>query len=75
MLKVNMLATGLSIKQKCEEFGYTPKKLSDMFDTSTTTPYLWMSGKVMPRLDFLVTLCKLFNCTMEELLVVDEVDE
>ena len=73
--RVNEVATGLLIKQKCIETGHTPKEISAMFDVSITVPYLWFTGRSMPKLDNLVGLSKLFECPIEELLVVEEVGE
>ena len=70
--KVNDVATGLLIKQKCIETGHTPKELSELFGVSITVPYLWFTGRSMPKLDNLVCLSKLFNCAIEELLVIEE---
>lgn len=75
MWRVNAEATGLVIKQKCQENNYTPKQLSEMFKVTLTVPYLWFNGDAMPKIDNLVGLAKLFNCPIEELLVVEEVNE
>lgn len=73
--RVNEVATGLLIKQKCVETGHTPKELSELMDVSITVPYLWFTGRSMPKLDNLVCLSKFFNCAIEDLLVVEEVKE
>ena len=75
MWKVNAEATGALIKQKCQENGYTPKQLSEIFKVTLTVPYLWFTGAAMPKIDNLVGLSKLCKCTIEELLVVEEVGE
>ena len=73
--KVNDIATGLLIKQKCIETGHTPKEISEMFNVSITVPYLWFTVRSMPKLDNLVGLSKLFNCAIEDLLVIEEVGD
>ena len=72
MWRVDKVATGLAIKQKCSEVGYGPKELSEYFKVTLTIPYLWFNGEIMPKLDNLVTLCKLCNCKVDDLLVVEE---
>ena len=72
MKKLNTQATGLAIKQKCEQFGYDQKELSRLFDVTLTTPYLWFSGSVLPRIEYLASLCDLCNCKFEDLLVFDD---
>jgi len=75
MWKVNAEATGMVIKQKCVESGYTPKQISEIFGVTLTVPYLWFNGDAMPKIDNLVGLSKLFDCPIEDLLVVEEVGE
>ena len=72
MWKVNMRATGLEIKQRCIRAGYEPKVLAERLDVALTTPYMWFNGEVMPKLNTLVSLAKLLNCTVDELLVTEE---
>ena len=73
--KVNKVATGLVILQKCEENNVTPKQISEMFNVTLTVPYLWYSGKTVPKVDHLVGLAKLFKCPIEDLLVVEEQED
>lgn len=75
MQKVNERATGLAIKQRCLEKNLTPRELSNMFGVSLTTPYLWFTGKAMPRVETLVSLCGIFECKVDDILVVEEDDE
>ncbi|MBP5423785.1 MAG: helix-turn-helix transcriptional regulator [Paludibacteraceae bacterium] len=75
MQKVNEIATGLAIKQKCIESNLTPKELSNMFNVSLTTPYLWFTGKAMPRVDTLVALCGIFGCKIDDVIVTEADDE
>lgn len=70
--RVNKIATGMVIKQKCIESNITPKQISEMFNVTLTVPYLWFSGETVPKIDHLVSLSKLFKCTIEELLVIEE---
>lgn len=74
MWRVNEVATGLLIKQKCAEKGITPKQMSEAFNVSITVPYLWFTGRSMPKLDNLVGLSKMLDCTIEELLIAEEID-
>ena len=72
MYQVDFKATGLNIKQKCEQSNYTPKDLSQLLNTSLTTPYLWFDGKMMPKLNTLVSLSKLLGCTVDDILIIEE---
>ena len=72
-VKINERATGLAIKQKCNEYGVTPKMLSEALDISVTAPYLWFSGKAMPKTEHLLVLSRMLDCSIEDLLVTDEV--
>ena len=75
MKKKNMKATGLAIKQKCLENGYDQKELSRLFNVTLTSPYLWFNGDVLPRIEYLASLCELCSCKFEDLLVFDEEEE
>lgn len=71
MLEVNKKKTGELIKQKCEALNLTPKDLTERLQVTVTAPYYWVEGKSMPRLDTLVSLCRLLGCTVEEILILE----
>lgn len=75
MKQVSMKATGLNIKQMCIAKGLTPKDLSEKFNVTLTTPYLWFNGEMLPRTDTLMNLCELLGCKVEDILVMEEVED
>lgn len=73
--KINKEATGLLIKQRCVESGLTPKYISEVLGVTLTVPYLWFTGKAVPQIEHLVALKNMLNCTIEDLLVIEEVED
>ena len=51
MRKIDMIATGKSIKAHCEQAGFSPKDLSRELNLDLSTVYYWFQGKVLPRFD------------------------
>ncbi len=72
---INMEKTGLLLKEKASEQGYTVKDIQKYLGLSCPQPiYRWFKGKVLPTLDHLLMLSRMLEVHMEELLVL-EMDE
>ena len=50
------------------------EQLADMLDVSRQAVSKWESGQTYPEMDKLLSMCKIFNCTLDEL-TNDEVTE
>ena len=50
------------------------EKLADMLDVSRQAVSKWESGQTYPEMDKLLSMCKIFNCTLDEL-TNDEITE
>lgn len=72
---INMEKTGLLLKEKISEQGYTVKDIQKYLGLSCPQPiYRWFKGKVLPTLEHLFMLSRILEVHMEELLVL-EMDE
>ena len=72
---INMEKTGLLMREKVSEQGYTVKDVQKYLGLSCPQPiYRWFKGKVLPTLDHLFMLSRMLDVHMEELLVL-EMDE
>ena len=72
---INMEKTGLLLREKVLEQGYTVKDIQKYLGFSCPQPiYRWFKGKVLPTLDHLFMLSRMLDVHMEELLVL-EMDE
>ena len=72
---INMEKTGLLLREKVLEQGYTVKDIQKYLGLSCPQPiYRWFKGKVLPTLDHLFMLSRMLDVHMEELLVL-EMDE
>lgn len=71
--KINMEKTGILLKEKVFEQGYTVKDIQKYLQLSCPQPvYRWFKGKVLPSLDHLLMLSRMLNVHMEDLLVIEE---
>ena len=50
------------------------EQLASMLDVSRQSVSKWESGQTYPEMDKLLTMCKIFSCTLEEL-TNDEIKE
>lgn len=57
-----------------KEKNYSQEQLADMLDVSRQSVSKWESGQTYPEMDKLISLCKIFGCTMDDL-VNDEVND
>ena len=58
---------GESLKKFRTEKGYTLEKVGDLLGVSPQAVYRWESGKTEPNMKTVAKLCKIFNCTADEL--------
>ena len=72
---VNVKATGENIKRLLEEAGMTVKDLQKIFGFATPQAiYKWIRGEALPTVDNLLILAKVFGVTVDDILVVNEVE-
>jgi len=57
-----------------KERKYSQEELADMLDVTRQSVSKWESGQTYPEMDKLLALCKIFNCSLEDL-TNDEVKE
>lgn len=69
---IDIQRTGVLLKKKVEEAGYTVKELQEKLMLSCPQPiYRWFKGKVLPSVNHLYALSQMLHVHMEELLVTD----
>lgn len=69
---INMEKTGILLRDKVSEQGYTVKDIQKYLGLSCPQPiYRWFKGKVLPSLDHLLMLSRILHVHMEELLVLE----
>ena len=69
---INMQRTGRRIQQFVVQAGYDVKWIQEYLNLSCPQPiYRWFKGKVLPSVDHLFMLSRLFNVHMEDFLVSD----
>ncbi len=72
---VNVKATGENIKRLLIEAGMTVKDLQKIFGFATPQAiYKWIRGEALPTVDNLLILAKVFGVTVDDILVVNEVE-
>ena len=70
---IDMERTGKNIAKLRKESGYSVQQLSDIMGfTSPQAVYKWQHGKCLPTVDNLVFLSKIFNTSMDSILVLNE---
>lgn len=57
-----------------KENKYSQEELADMLDVTRQSVSKWESGQTYPEMDKLLALCKIFNCSLDEL-TNDEIKE
>lgn len=68
---IDMVKTGENIRRLMDETGYTTKILQDIFGFATRSAfYKWFDGRALPTIDHLVILAQLFNCTIDDILIL-----
>ena len=74
MIRLDVNASGEIIKQKCEEAKLTPKQLQEALGVTVTAPYVWLTGKGLPKVETLLNLAEMLDCQITELLMVQSDD-
>ncbi|MGI6787413.1 MAG: helix-turn-helix domain-containing protein [Acholeplasmataceae bacterium] len=68
---INLEKTGKNIKRLREAKSLTVKDLQEYFGfESPQAIYKWQWGESLPSVDNLLILAKIFECTIDEILVV-----
>lgn len=71
---INMKATGARITELRKRCGLKVKDISDFMGfTEPQAVYKWQRGESLPSLDNIFALSKLFNTTIEDIIVSDVV--
>ncbi len=71
-----MIETGKNIKRLLDKNDYKVSDLpNNLLPVSTTNAiYKWINGQSLPTVDNLVILAKLFDCSMDDILVLEDDD-
>lgn len=56
------------IEQKRKECGLTQKELASKLDVTQGAISQWEQGIVEPSLKYIITMARIFNCTVDELI-------
>ncbi|MDT8719381.1 helix-turn-helix transcriptional regulator [Clostridium sp. 19966] len=71
---LNLQATGFNIKNLRKKNGYTVRDLQNIFRfNEPQSIYKWQRGECLPTVENLLVLSRLFNISIEGILVYDEV--
>lgn len=71
-IHINMEKTGILLKKKITEQGYTVKDIQKYLQLSCPQPvYRWLKGKTLPSLDHMLMLSHVLKVHMEDLLAVE----
>lgn len=75
MKVIDVYLTGKKIKSICVERKIKPNQLAEFLGFSSAAAiYKWFEGRGIPSIDNLVLVAELFNLSVEELLVMNDVD-
>lgn len=67
---IDLAGTGRHLKELVRSNGISVKEIQNLLHLSCPQPvYRWMKGQVLPTVDHLYALARLFSVHMEELLV------
>ena len=70
---IDLRETGIRLKKLMGQEGYSVRELQKLLHLSCPQPiYRWMKGQMLPTVDHLYVLSKVFRVHMEELLVRKE---
>ena len=71
--RIDMAATGLNIYQLRTKNNYRVADIQNIFDfTSPQAIYKWESGQSLPTIERMITLSRIFNCSVEDIVVMEE---
>lgn len=62
----------MSIVQKRKEKGFTQMQLAEQLNVSPAAVAMWETNERTPRIDKLLAMAKLFNCTVDELISAEK---
>ena len=69
---IDMVKTGQNIVKLREKKGLSVKELQDIFGFATPQAiYKWQHGTAIPSIDNLVVLARIFEVSVDEILVVE----
>lgn len=70
LVAIDLILTGQRIRSVISESRYSVKEIQEILNLSCPQPvYRWMHGYVLPSVDNLYMLSRLFDVHMEDLLV------
>jgi len=69
--RIDLIATGRNIRNLREARGITRNYLADVFDGDASIQAIskWETGKTLPRIDNLFVLSKVFDVSIDEIIV------
>ena len=71
MPTIDMVATGKNIERLRKVAGLSVRDLQDVFGFATPQAiYKWQHGTAMPTIDNLVVLAKIFQTTIDNIIVI-----
>lgn len=69
--QIDMAATGLNIHSLRVKNSFKVVDIQNIFDFNTPQAvYKWESGRSIPTIENLLALSRIFNCTIEDLIVL-----
>lgn len=72
---INAIETGANIRRLMDERGITTGTLRKIFGFTTASAfYKWFDGRSIPTVDHLVVLAKIFECSIDDILIVVNVE-
>lgn len=73
MPTINMKMTGQKIADMISDKGFTIKAIQNIFGFNQPTAiYKWVHGVAMPTLDNMIILADIFECRVDDILVVEK---
>lgn len=60
------MALKLSLKALRVNAGFTQAQIAKSLNISPATLIQWEQGKTKPRADVLIELCKIYNCSVDD---------
>ena len=69
-ITIDPVRTGRNLKTQAQKHGYTVRDIQACLGLSCPQPvYRWYKGDILPTVDHLLTLSRLFHTHMEDLLI------
>lgn len=74
MLVINVEKTGKRIQANMKRAGFTVEELQKELNLAVPQSiYHWINGRNLPTIDNLLIMSRLFECKIDDLLVVEQV--